>query len=145
MTSTLRQAIQRAVRKGEEDFKKLERATGVKRQSLMRFARSEQSLRLDMADKLARHFGYRFDCHATPDMDVRDVFEHVNSHYIEHEYLREIFDEKYLQHTLYAALWHRYSNFLEYECQYEGFPVRNEIDLAIPWELVIEVINPDVK
>ncbi len=52
MTSLLRQALQRC-----ESFKAVERATGVKRQSLMRFARGEQSLRLDMADKLAEHFG----------------------------------------------------------------------------------------
>ena len=38
-------------------FKALERETGVKRQSLMRFVRGEQSLRLDMADRLAAYFG----------------------------------------------------------------------------------------
>jgi hypothetical protein len=36
-------------------FIELERRTGVKRQSLMKFARTEQSLRLDLAEKL-------FDC-----------------------------------------------------------------------------------
>jgi plasmid maintenance system antidote protein VapI len=35
----------------------LERATGVKRASIMRFLRGEQSLRLDMADRLAAYFG----------------------------------------------------------------------------------------
>ena len=38
-------------------FRELERATGVKRQSLMKFVRGEQTLRLDMADKLAAYFG----------------------------------------------------------------------------------------
>ena len=38
-------------------FIELERQTGVLRQSLMKFARSEQSLRLDQADKLASYFG----------------------------------------------------------------------------------------
>ena len=38
-------------------FIELERQTGVLRQSLMKFARSEQSLRLDQADKLAAFFG----------------------------------------------------------------------------------------
>ena len=53
MTDELRRAI------GEcgESFKALEERTGVKRQSLMKFARGEQSLRLDMADKLATYFG----------------------------------------------------------------------------------------
>jgi plasmid maintenance system antidote protein VapI len=34
----------------------IERATGVKRASIMRFLRGEQSLRLDLADKLAAYF-----------------------------------------------------------------------------------------
>ncbi len=38
-------------------FQALEQETGVTRQSLMRFARSEASLRLDFADKLAEYFG----------------------------------------------------------------------------------------
>lgn len=41
----------------EHSFKALERETGVLRQSLMKFARGETSLRLDMADKLASFFG----------------------------------------------------------------------------------------
>lgn len=40
-----------------DNFKAVERATGVMRQSLMKFARGEQTLRLDSADKLAEHFG----------------------------------------------------------------------------------------
>lgn len=35
----------------------IERATGVKRASIMRFMRGETSLRLDVADKLAAYFG----------------------------------------------------------------------------------------
>jgi hypothetical protein len=35
----------------------LERATGVKRGSIMRFMRGERSLRLDKADLLAAYFG----------------------------------------------------------------------------------------
>jgi len=38
-------------------FKKLEKETGVLRQSLMKFARGEQTLRGDMYDKLAVYFG----------------------------------------------------------------------------------------
>ncbi len=52
MTELLRAALKEA-----ESFLGVERATGVKRQSLMKFARGEQSLRLDLADKLAEHFG----------------------------------------------------------------------------------------
>ena len=35
----------------------LERATGVKRASIMRFVRGTNSLRLDLADRLAAYFG----------------------------------------------------------------------------------------
>ena len=34
----------------------IQRATGVKRASIMRFLRGERSLRLDMADRLAAYF-----------------------------------------------------------------------------------------
>jgi plasmid maintenance system antidote protein VapI len=37
----------------------IERGTGVKRQSIMRFMRGERSLRLDMADRLAAFFGLK--------------------------------------------------------------------------------------
>ena len=53
ITETLRQTIAES----GMSFKGLETATGVKRQSLMKFARGEQSLRLDIADKLAEYFG----------------------------------------------------------------------------------------
>jgi transcriptional regulator with XRE-family HTH domain len=52
MTDVLRKAIAES----GMTYKALERETGVKRQSLMKFARGEQSLRLDMADKLAAYF-----------------------------------------------------------------------------------------
>lgn len=52
MTELLRAALAEA-----ESFAAVERGSGVKRQSLMKFARGEQSLRLDMADKLAVYFG----------------------------------------------------------------------------------------
>jgi plasmid maintenance system antidote protein VapI len=50
-------SLKRAI--GESDLAHIaiERATGVKRQSIMRFMRGERSLRLDMADKLATYFG----------------------------------------------------------------------------------------
>jgi len=51
------ESLKRAIAESEESFKGLERATGVKRQSVMRFVRGEQSMRLDLADKLAEHFG----------------------------------------------------------------------------------------
>lgn len=49
--------LRQAIAESGETFKGLERETGVKRQSLMKFARREQSLRLDLADRLAAHFG----------------------------------------------------------------------------------------
>ena len=50
-SSLLRQALAEA-----ESLRAVERATGVKRQSMMKFLRGEQSLRLDLADKLAVYF-----------------------------------------------------------------------------------------
>lgn len=50
--------LRRAITESGLSFKKLEQETGVLRQSLMKFARGEQSLRLDMAEKLADYFGF---------------------------------------------------------------------------------------
>lgn len=38
-------------------YAELERSTGVKRASIARFMRGDQSLRLDVAEKLAEYFG----------------------------------------------------------------------------------------
>lgn len=51
MTELLRDALAEA-----PSLRGVERATGVKHQSMMKFLRCEQSLRLDMADRLAAHF-----------------------------------------------------------------------------------------
>lgn len=53
MTDVLRDAI----RQSGAAHIALERATGVKRGSIMRFVRGERSLRLDKADALAAYFG----------------------------------------------------------------------------------------
>lgn len=50
-------ALRRAIAESGLSFKALERETGVVRQSLMKFAREERSLRLDKADRLAIFFG----------------------------------------------------------------------------------------
>ncbi len=55
---SMTEALQQAILDSELNFRELERETGVKRQSLMKFARGEQSLRLDMADRLAEFFGF---------------------------------------------------------------------------------------
>jgi plasmid maintenance system antidote protein VapI len=52
MTDLLRQALADC-----DSLRAVERATGVKNPSLSHFVRGDQSLRLDMADKLAEHFG----------------------------------------------------------------------------------------
>ena len=54
---TMTEAIREAITESELSFKALERETGVLRQSLMKFAAGEQTLRLDAADKLAEFFG----------------------------------------------------------------------------------------
>lgn len=56
MTDVLRAALNDAIEAGET-YRSIERATGIVRQSLMPFARGEQSLRLDIADRLATYFG----------------------------------------------------------------------------------------
>lgn len=57
MSEVLRRVIREAIDGGRTNYKALERATGVTRASIMRFVRGEQSLRLDLADLLAAHFG----------------------------------------------------------------------------------------
>ena len=54
---TLTEALRDAINESELSFKALGRETGVLRQGLMKFARSEQTLRLDQADKLTKYFG----------------------------------------------------------------------------------------
>ena len=63
LTDTLRDAINGS----GLAFIELERRSGVIRQSLMKFARGEQSLRLDQADKLAAFFGLQLTERKTAD------------------------------------------------------------------------------
>jgi plasmid maintenance system antidote protein VapI len=51
------EALKRAIIESGLAHIALERATGVRRASIMRFLRGETSLRLDVADKLAAYFG----------------------------------------------------------------------------------------
>jgi plasmid maintenance system antidote protein VapI len=53
----LRRTISEAVEAGRTTYLGLEHETGVTRASIMRFVRGSQSLRLDMADRLAAYFG----------------------------------------------------------------------------------------
>ena len=54
---TITEALLEAIAESELSFKALERETGVLRQSLMKFAAGEQTIRLDNADILAEFFG----------------------------------------------------------------------------------------
>jgi transcriptional regulator with XRE-family HTH domain len=54
---TATEAIRQGISESGLNFLQLERQTGVLRQSLMKFARGEQSLRLDVADELMAFFG----------------------------------------------------------------------------------------
>jgi hypothetical protein len=56
ISDLLKRTIEKAIEDGRTNFKALERETGVTRASIMRFARGSQSLRLDMADKIAAFF-----------------------------------------------------------------------------------------
>jgi plasmid maintenance system antidote protein VapI len=57
ISDPLRRAVLEAVECGRTNYKALERDTGVARGSISRFVRGERTLRLDMADRLAAHFG----------------------------------------------------------------------------------------
>jgi hypothetical protein len=54
---TITEVLRRTIADSREALIALERATGVKRASLRLFLRGERSLRLDLADRLAIHFG----------------------------------------------------------------------------------------
>jgi len=54
---TISDVLREAIAESELSFKALERETGVIRQSLMKFATGEHTIRLDAADKLADYFG----------------------------------------------------------------------------------------
>jgi plasmid maintenance system antidote protein VapI len=54
---TITDTIRRAIRDSGLTLYAIGRDTGVKRQSLERFVAGKQSLRLDMADKLAAYLG----------------------------------------------------------------------------------------
>jgi hypothetical protein len=56
ISNLLRRVILEAIEAGRTSYKALERESGVTRASTMRFVRGTQSLRLDMADRLADHF-----------------------------------------------------------------------------------------
>jgi plasmid maintenance system antidote protein VapI len=55
--SPMTDALRKAINDSGITSKALERETGVKRASIVRFRRGDQSLRLDLADKLAVYFG----------------------------------------------------------------------------------------
>jgi len=57
VSESMTAALRRAIAESDLSFKQLEKETGVIRQSLMKFAAGEQSIRLESADKLARFFG----------------------------------------------------------------------------------------
>ncbi len=52
MTDLLREEIGKA-----ESIRAVAKSTGLNHASLIRFVNGERSLRLDLADKLAKHFG----------------------------------------------------------------------------------------
>lgn len=57
ISGLLLRTIRAAVKSGQTNFLSLERETGLTRASIMRFVAGKQSLRLDMADRLAVRFG----------------------------------------------------------------------------------------
>lgn len=67
---TISDVLRQAIAESGMTYSELERATGVKRASILRFIRCERSLRLDNADALADYFGLRLtkgNCSSTRD------------------------------------------------------------------------------
>jgi plasmid maintenance system antidote protein VapI len=56
-TAPISDLLRRTIAESGIPLQRLERETGVTRASIMRFVRGTQSLRLDMADRLAAYFG----------------------------------------------------------------------------------------
>lgn len=54
---TMTEVLRQAVIDSEIPMLRLSNETGIVRASLIRFVRGDQSLRLDMADKLAEYYG----------------------------------------------------------------------------------------
>jgi plasmid maintenance system antidote protein VapI len=54
---TITDVLREEILESKLSYQRLEKESGVLRQSLMAFARGEQSLRLDKADKLVKFFG----------------------------------------------------------------------------------------
>jgi plasmid maintenance system antidote protein VapI len=57
ITDLLRRTLADAIESGRLTYTDLLRDTGLKRASMMRFVGGVQSIRLDMADRLAAYFG----------------------------------------------------------------------------------------
>jgi len=55
-TQTMTAALKHSISNSGVSLREIERVTGVKRQSIMKFIRDEQSIRLDLADRLAEYF-----------------------------------------------------------------------------------------
>jgi plasmid maintenance system antidote protein VapI len=51
--------LRRTIAESGVSYNALQKETGVTRASIMRFVRGDQSIRLDMADRLAAYFGLR--------------------------------------------------------------------------------------
>lgn len=54
---TMSETLRRAIVESGESYRSLATATGLTRASLQRFVDGRQSLRLDLADRLAAHYG----------------------------------------------------------------------------------------
>jgi plasmid maintenance system antidote protein VapI len=57
--ATISNVLRKTIRESGIPLLVIERETGVARGSVMRFVRGDQSLRLDIADKLAAYFGLK--------------------------------------------------------------------------------------
>jgi plasmid maintenance system antidote protein VapI len=55
--TSISDALRQTIVESGLSYNALQRETGVTRASIMRFVRGDQSIRLDMADRLAEYFG----------------------------------------------------------------------------------------
>jgi plasmid maintenance system antidote protein VapI len=63
--TTMTEALRQAIRESGLPMLTLATGTGIERTSLIRFARGDQSLRLDIADRLAVYFGLELQLQRT--------------------------------------------------------------------------------
>jgi hypothetical protein len=73
------------------------------------------------------------------ELDISTAIDQLLVWYLDKSHLIAIFDEKYMQFVLYEMLHRVYGDKLKYEYKFGELGARNEVDLAVPGDLAIEL------